>query len=263
MSISHFSSPLTLLTLTAILLLQTNYSVCTNPNSFNASLGGGFSSAIATWYGSPEGPGTTGGACGFGVDVQNPPYNSLVSAGSNDIYLNGKGCGACYQVKCTENSACSGFPVTVTITDHCPSCPGAFHFDLSGKAFGYLAKRGQADQLRNAGGINIQYQRVACNYKTGILFKIDAGSTANYMAFAIELVSGDGDIGAVQLLPSNTGAINMQQSWGATWKADLPNGTKGPFTVKVTTIESRRTITATNVIPANWSPGQYYHSGAN
>ncbi|KAI3470520.1 hypothetical protein Pfo_027183 [Paulownia fortunei] len=233
-----------------------------NSKSINASFAGNFSPAVATWYGGPTGAGS-GGACGFANDVAYPPYNGLISAGNNYLFKSGKGCGSCYKVKCTQHPSCSGYPITVTITDECPgACNNdAVHFDLSGKAFGYLAKPGQADTLRNAGRINIQYKRVPCHYKASITFKIDTGSNPYYLAFAIEFVSGDGDIGSVELLSSNSnGWLAMQQSWGATWKVGLPIGIRGPYSVRVTTIESRRKIVATNVIPANWAPGQYYHA---
>ncbi|XP_019154688.1 PREDICTED: putative expansin-B14 [Ipomoea nil] len=122
----------------------------------------GFALATATWYGPPNGHGTDGGACGFG-NVGNPPYKSLIAAGNQALYKNDKGCGQCYQVKCTSNPACSGNSLKIYITDECPSCNGEpIWFDLSGTAFGALAKSGQADALRNAGKIQISYQSLRC-----------------------------------------------------------------------------------------------------
>ncbi|KAK4435951.1 putative expansin-B14 [Sesamum alatum] len=88
------------------------------------------SDGVATWYGSPTGFGS-GGGCGFENDVGNAVYNGMIAAGNNNIYKSGKGCGACYQVKCTEHPSCSGSPITITITDECPGeCNNeAFHFD--------------------------------------------------------------------------------------------------------------------------------------
>ncbi|KAL0401618.1 UNVERIFIED_CONTAM: Expansin-B4 [Sesamum latifolium] len=252
-------------TIIAILSVLSDYYCYVNSQSINGSLSG-FAPAVATWYGDPNGPGS-GGACGFGGEVSNRPYNALVSAGNSNLFKFGKGCGSCYQVKCSQNAACSGYPITVTITDECPgNCNSdPIHFDLSGKAMGYLAKPGQADALRNAGRINIQYQRVPCYYNgTSITFRIDTGSNPNYLAFVTEYINGDGEIGSIQLLPSNSkNPLFMQQVFGATWKADIPIGIQGPYSVRITSLESRKTITAYNSIPANWQPGKYYVANVN
>ncbi|KAK4431029.1 Expansin-B4 [Sesamum alatum] len=225
-----------------------------------------FYSAVATWYDDPEGSGS-GGACGLENDVANSPHYGMISAGNNNLFKYGKGCGSCYQVKCTQNAECSGYPITLTITDECPgSCnDDPVHFDLSGKAFEYLAKPGQGAALRNRGRINIEYQRVQCYYNnTSIIFKIDRGSNHYYLAFVLEGVNGDGEIGSMELLPSNSGQpLYMQQSFGATWKVDIPIGITGPYSVRITSLESRRTITAYKSIPADWHPGQYYISNVN
>ncbi|GFQ03655.1 putative expansin-b14 [Phtheirospermum japonicum] len=249
-------------TIIAILfLLIDHYCFCINPQSFNSSIDNGFSQAVATWYGSPTGSGSAGGACGFENDVANPPYNGMITAGNQVLYKHGKGCGNCYQVKCTDNPSCSGNAITVVLTDECPgTCnDDPVHFDLSGKAFGFLAKRGQDDNLRKAGRINIQYQSVPCHYNVAITFKIDGGSNRYYLAFTIEYVDGDGDIGSVEISSSNSkGWLTMQQSWGATWKVGLPEGISGPYSVKIITIESKKVLYKSNVIPANWAPGKYY-----
>ncbi|KAL5571867.1 hypothetical protein UlMin_021464 [Ulmus minor] len=225
-----------------------------------------WSPAGATWYGSPNGAGSDGGACGYGNAVGQVPFSSLVSAGGPSLYKSGIGCGACYQVRCTENTACSGNPVTVVITDECSGCTSeAFHFDLSGTAFGAMANSGQANQLRNVGILSIQYRRVDCNYPgRTITFQVDSGSNAYYFATLIKYINGDGDLNAVELKQGNSNTwSSMQHSWGAVWRINSGSGLQPPFSIRITTAESGDTIVANNVIPVGWQPGQTYTSTVN
>ncbi|KAF7138240.1 hypothetical protein RHSIM_Rhsim07G0032000 [Rhododendron simsii] len=163
---------------------------------------------VATWYGDPNGAGTDGGNCGYGPAVEYAPFYKYVSAGGFSLFKNGEGCGACYKVRCTSNPACSGNPVTVTITDFCPGNCGAYQFDLSGNT---------------------------------IVFKVDSGSNPFYFATEIEYEDGDGDLSKVELQQAGSNYFApMQLVFGATWKLQSNTGSplKGPFSIRLTTLSS-------------------------
>ncbi|KAK6926429.1 RlpA-like protein, double-psi beta-barrel domain [Dillenia turbinata] len=256
---------------------------CFNPKHLNLStITTHWSSAGATWYGSPDGAGSdgnrlnercsmdTGGACGYGNSVSQAPFSSMVTSVGPNLYKSGTECGACYQVKCTQHPACSKKPVTVVIID---SCPGGVclsdhaHFDLSGTAFGAMAKPGQEENLRDAGVLQIRYARVACDYKgKKITFRIDQGSNPNYFAVVIEFEDGDGDLGGVALMEESAKSSEwrtMQQSWGAVWKLDAGSTLQAPFSIKLTSLYSGQTVVAKDVIPDGWQPGATYRSVVN
>ncbi|XP_016452482.2 expansin-B15-like [Nicotiana tabacum] len=114
---------------------------------FSSCQQSGYSPAVATFYENSTSPGS-GGACGLENDIASAPYNAMITAGNQALFKQGSGCGACYQVLCTQdqNSHCSGNSITVTLTDECPgACNNdPVHFDISGIAFGKLAKSGEA-----------------------------------------------------------------------------------------------------------------------
>ncbi|KAK6250406.1 Expansin [Theobroma cacao] len=229
-----------------------------------------WSSAGATWYGSPDGAGSDGGSCGYGNAVSLPPFSSMVTGIGPSLYKSGKECGACYQVKCTKHPFCSGKPVRVVITDFCPGglcASDSAHFDLSGTAFGAMAIAGKEDKLRDAGVLEIRYARVACYYsgKT-IVFHVDMGSNSNYFAVLVEFEEGDGDLAGVYLKETSSGSGDwraMQQSWGAVWKLVAGSELHPPFSIRLKSQLSGQTLVAQNVIPQGWKPGATYRSLVN
>ncbi|GAB2250804.1 hypothetical protein Droror1_Dr00017054 [Drosera rotundifolia] len=206
---------------------QLNFS---EPDAFDSN----WSPAVATWYGDKYGPGSTGGARGYGDTV-----------------------------RCL-NGACSGNPVTVTITDSCPGCPEAFHFDLSSKACGGMAKPGQDNQLRNAGVIQVQYRRVPCYYRNAkIAVHVDQGSTPYYFAGAIDFNNGDGTLKSVALQQLNQGSWIAMQEAGVIWKLNAGFQLKPPFALRLTASQTGTTIVLQNVIPSGWQPSKISWSSTN
>lgn len=227
--------------------------------------------ARATWYGAPNGagPDDNGGACGF-KDVNLPPFSAMTSCGNEPLFKDGKGCGSCYQIRCLSrmHPACSGVPETVIITDMNYYPVSRFHFDLSGTAFGAMAKDQRNDELRHAGIIDMQFKRVACQYPgLTVTFHVEHGSNPYYMAILVEYENGDGDVDQVDIMESTpdgsgepTGQwVPMKESWGSIWRMDTRRPMHGPFSLRITN-ESGQTLVADQVIPADWEPNAIYSS---
>ncbi|XP_047309550.1 expansin-B15-like [Impatiens glandulifera] len=210
----------------------------------------------ATWYGSPDGAGSDGGACGF-CDAVESIYGKYITAVGNGLYKGGKGCGACYEVKCLSHSACSGNSINVVVSDQCPGCD-PYQFDLSGTSFGALASNGSSNQLRGAGRIQIEYQKVPCKYNgETIKFVVDNGSNPYYIAVNIMEVGGDGDLENVEIQQGSNPFMAARLVFGATWGVNsfMP----GPLSIRLTT-SSGKSIVAQNVIPKGWQSGTKYSS---
>ncbi|XP_075080652.1 expansin-B5-like [Nicotiana tabacum] len=127
-----------------------------------------------------------------------------------------------------------------------------------------MAKPRQGEKLRNLGRINISYKRVACKYKTNIMFKVDKGSNRFFFAVAIEAENGDGALSLVEIKTTNSNKwIPMQQMFGATWCVHInPNTQKPPFSLRLTS-EYKHQIKANNIIPVGWQSRTIYKSNVN
>nr|AFB77226.1 expansin L [Betula platyphylla] len=184
---SSLWSPLSLFA--TLLLMQTLAEAQTSSDSFVHSR--------AAYYPNSDQQGTDTGACGFGS------FGATINGGdasaASDLYRNGVGCGACYQVRCTNANFCSDKGVTVVLTDQGSS--DRTDFILSKRAFGRMAQTTDAAaSLLNLGAVDIEYRRVSCSYPNkNMTFKIDENSNyPHYLAFVIWYQQGKKDITAVQ-----------------------------------------------------------------
>jgi hypothetical protein len=136
-----------------------------------------------------------------------------------------------------------------------------YHFDLSGTAFGAMAKPGLSDKLRHAGIIDMQFRRVPCNHRgLTINFHVHHTSNPNYLAVLVEYANKEGTV--VQMDLKERGSrywTPMRRSWGSIWRIDSSHRLQGPFSLRIRG-ESGKTLVAKNVIPANWRPGADYRS---
>ncbi|GER39658.1 expansin L [Striga asiatica] len=95
-----------------------------------------FIQSRATHYPNSDDKGTETGSCGYGT------FGATINGGhvsaASQLYRNGVGCGACYQVRCTNSYYCSDKGVTAVITDHGAS--DRTDFILSRRTQNYVRK---------------------------------------------------------------------------------------------------------------------------
>ncbi|XP_022736611.1 expansin-like B1 isoform X2 [Durio zibethinus] len=248
-----FSLQSLLILFTTLLLIQTLAEAATCSNCFTHSR--------AAYYPNSDEKGTDG-ACGFGS------FGATINGGdvsaASDLYRNGVGCGACYQVRCTNSNYCSDKGVTVVITDQ-----GSGHntdFILSKQAFGRMAQTTDAAaSLLALGVVDIEYRRVPCSYPNkNITIKIDENSNyPHYLAFVLWYQQGDKDITAVQLCETQSFVCKLlDRSYGAVWTTTSPPSGALSLRMLLSGEDGDESwIVPVNNIPENWKGGETYDTG--
>ncbi|KAK9093003.1 hypothetical protein Syun_027914 [Stephania yunnanensis] len=222
-----------------------------------------FTHSRAAYYPNSDEHGTDQGACGFGS------FGATINEGdvsaASLLYRDGVGCGACYQVRCSNTKYCSENGVNVVITDQGSS--DNTDFILSQRAFGRMAQtKDLGVSLLQLGVVDVEYRRVSCNYPSkNITIKIDESSNyPHFFAFVIRYQGGKKDITAVQLCETqNFSCKLLDRSHGAVWAVVSPPS--GPLSVRMLLSDidngDESWVVPINTIPKDWKAGEVYDTG--
>ncbi|GAV71096.1 Pollen_allerg_1 domain-containing protein/DPBB_1 domain-containing protein, partial [Cephalotus follicularis] len=222
---------------------------------------GPWKQAHATFY--DGGSGSFGGACGY-EDVVQEGYGLNTAAISSVLFNNGQACGACYEIKCVDDTQwCKpGQPsLTVTGTNLCPPNPGQDsnnggwcnppreHFDIAKPAFLQIASD------YKAGIVPVQYRRVPCVKQGGIRFTITGNPYFNMVL--VWNVAGAGDVDSVQVKGDDKLKwTSLKRNWGQKWVTDcMMVGESLTFRVRAS---DGRYSTSWHITPKNWQFGQTF-----
>nr|XP_043606816.1 expansin-like B1 [Erigeron canadensis] len=228
----------------------------------SATSNGSFTRSRAGFYPNSDDKGSETGRCGydsFGAIIN----NGDVAAVSN-LYHDGVGCGACYQVRCINNKNCTDEGVTVVITDQGSS--DGTDFIMSKKAFRKMAQSTYAaSSLLSHGIVDVEYRRVPCIYPNyNITIKIKESSNyPYYLAFVIWYQQGQNDITAVQLCETkNFNCKLLDRSYGSVFTTTSPP--RGQLSLRMLLSGEdgdENWVVPVNNIPENWKKGDIYDTG--
>ncbi|KAL5551334.1 hypothetical protein UlMin_001510 [Ulmus minor] len=219
-----------------------------------------FIQSRATYYGSPDCYGTPTGACGFGEYGRT--VNDGMVSGVSRLYKSGSGCGACYQVRCTNEQYCSDDGTYVVVTDYGEG--DNTDFILSPRAYGYLARPEAQKDLFAFGVVDVEYRRVSCQYSgNNIVFKVHEHSKyPNYLAIVVLYVAGKNDITAVELWREDCQEWRpLRRVYGAVW--DMENPPRGSISLRLQATSTEGvtySVQSVNAIPNDWKAGATYDS---
>lgn len=188
--------------------------------------------------------------------VPNASYGPYFAAGSEKIYLNGAGCGACFELQCIGSPVCKKDSIVVTITDFCPfkgneQWCGADknHFDLSGKAFSELVS------TMAAGHFNLQWRRTPCKREGPPVVSIEGNQF--WQSIHVMNLAGGGTYDTLMIRAAGGGGYTpLRRDWGTNFVHD--GQLQAPISVKLVSTSPNGFLELPDCIPVGWTGGNEY-----